>query len=73
MPFLESIFGGNAKVVGKFQKIVDKINGLEAKYESFSDQQIKDEITRWKADLAGKDHEKQQAILEEILPDVFAV
>lgn len=73
MPFLEGIFGGNAKVVGKFQKIVDKINGLEAKYESFSDQQIQDEIKRWKADLAGKDYEKQQATLEEIMPDVFAV
>lgn len=73
MPFLESIFGGNARVVGKFQKIVDKINGLETKYEGISDRQIKDEITRWKTDLAGKDHEKQQAILEEILPEVFAV
>jgi preprotein translocase subunit SecA len=73
MAFLEKIFGGNKQVVSKLQKVVDQINDLGPKYEALSDDQIKEQIQIWKTELKDKEYEKQQEILNEILPDVFAI
>jgi preprotein translocase subunit SecA len=78
MAFLEKIFGGNKQVVSKLQRIVDQINELKTKYEAFSDEQIKEEIEKWKTELRNdksepKEYQEQKEILEKILPDVFAI
>lgn len=74
MSFLERVFGGNKQVVGKLQKEVDQINALEPKFEKFTEDQIKKTVAKWQADLrAAEDLSAQQKILQQILPEVFAL
>lgn len=73
MAFLEKIFGGNKQVVSKLQKVVDQINDLKSKYEALTDEQIKEQIQIWKAELKDKEYDEQKKILDEILPEVFAI
>jgi preprotein translocase subunit SecA len=73
MAFLEKIFGGNKQVVGRFQKQVDQINALEPRFESASDQELKDQVKTWREQLKDKEYEDQQKILNEILPEAFAI
>src|SRR5258708_4348401 len=73
MSFLEKIFGGNRQVVSKIQGIVEEINKLEPKFEAFSDDQITEQIVKWKDELKDKTYEDQQLILNKFLPGVFAL
>jgi preprotein translocase subunit SecA len=68
MSFLEKIFGDpNKKTLEKIQPIVDKINDLESKFESFSFEELRDETKKFRARL-----EKGER-LDDILPEAFAV
>ncbi|MEK7075288.1 MAG: preprotein translocase subunit SecA, partial [Patescibacteria group bacterium] len=77
MSFLEKIFGGNQRVVSKLQSVVDKINSLEDRFKELTDAQIKEQVQTWKTQLSNenepKDYEEQKKILEQILPEVFAL
>ena len=77
MSFLEKIFGGNQRVVSKLQGVVDKINAFEDRFKDLTDDQIKEQVQAWKSQLSNenepKDYEEQKKILEQILPDVFAL
>ncbi|MHB8871158.1 MAG: preprotein translocase subunit SecA [Candidatus Doudnabacteria bacterium] len=77
MSFLEKIFGGNQRVVSKLQGVVDQINSLEDRFKDLTDDQIKEQVQAWKTQLSNenepKDYEEQKKILEQILPDVFAL
>ena len=77
MSFLEKIFGGNQRVVSRLQGLVDQINSLEDRFKDLSDEQIKEQVVAWKALLSDengpKDYEVQKKILEQILPEVFAL
>jgi preprotein translocase subunit SecA len=73
MPFLDKLFNPSTKALTRYQKAVEAINGLESKYKPFSDEQIKEQVAKWKAELKDKSVEEQQKILSEILPDVFAL
>ncbi len=73
MAFLESLFGGNKQVVSRLQKDVDKINALEEKFKAFSDEQMKTEVQKWRSELRDLNYEEQQAKLNELLHEAFAL
>ena len=63
------------KELKKIQPLVDKVLSLEEKYQSFSDDELRKETERFKAMFAeeGITKERKDAILDEILPEAFAV
>jgi preprotein translocase subunit SecA len=74
MGILDTIFGDpNAKVLKEIEPIVKKINALEDKYRTKSDEELKKttEVLRneIKEKLASK---SEKDILDELLPDAFA-
>ncbi|MEI7620265.1 MAG: preprotein translocase subunit SecA [Candidatus Falkowbacteria bacterium] len=74
MSFLDKIFGDpNAKIVKSLQPTIDAINALEEKMKSLSEVELKDLTTSFKEKLANKEWEEQKVILDEILPEAFAV
>ncbi|MDD5043267.1 MAG: preprotein translocase subunit SecA [Patescibacteria group bacterium] len=68
MSFLTKIFGDpNEKVLKKVRPIIEKINLLENKFRPMSDEELKSQTARFKAELA------QGKTLDDILPEAFAV
>jgi len=68
MPIFRKIFGdANQKYLKKVQPIVDKINSLEVKVESFSDETLQ------KTTLELKQRLKRGETLDDILPEAFAL
>ncbi|MFA6254717.1 MAG: preprotein translocase subunit SecA [Patescibacteria group bacterium] len=67
MSFLNIILGDpNEKFLEKLKPLVDQINQLEKKFESFSNDQLKEQTAKFKDELAkGK-------TLDDILPQAFA-
>ena len=63
------------KELKKIQPIVDTVLKLEEKYKEFSDEELRAETERFKAMFQeeGMDKKKKEAILDEILPEAFAV
>ncbi|WP_088329970.1 preprotein translocase subunit SecA [Lacimicrobium sp. SS2-24] len=62
------IFGSrNERTIKKLRKVVDVINQMEADYEAFSDEQLKQKTTEFKERLS------QGQSSEDILPEAFAV
>ncbi len=63
------------KELKKIQPLVDKVLGLEEKYKEFSDEELRAETDRFKEMFAqeGIDAKKKEQILDEILPEAFAV
>ena len=62
------IFGGdpNKRAVDKFTEVVDQINGLEAQFESLSDDELRRKTSEFRERLA------LDETLDELLPEVFA-
>lgn len=73
MSLLEKLFGGNKQAVSKLSREVEKINALEASVKDLSDENIREKIQAWKKQLEGLEKEQQDKILNEILPEVFAL
>jgi preprotein translocase subunit SecA len=68
MKFLEKLFGDpNKKLLKEFAPIVEKINFLEDKMKGLSDEALKGKTTEF------KDRIKKGEILDDILPEAFAV
>lgn len=72
------IFGNpNEKIVKKLQPLLDEINGLESSMQSKSDDELRLLTESFKKKLTLEDKsmskEKIEKILEEILPEAFAV
>lgn len=63
----KKFFGtANDRIVGKYQSLVDRINGLEEEYKAFSDDQLKQQTEALRQMLSdGK-------TLDDILPNAFA-
>nr|MDA8273205.1 preprotein translocase subunit SecA [Deltaproteobacteria bacterium] len=71
---LKSIFGtSNQREISKLKHVLEKINSLEVKYSGFTDEEIKGMSFKFKEELKGLSKDKQDKILEEILPETFAV
>ncbi len=73
MAFLNGIFGGKNKVVARVQKELDQIAALEPKFEKFTEQEVKDQIQKWREQLTDLDFDAQQKILGQIMPEVFGL
>ncbi len=64
----ETVFGSaNKKTIKQYQKIVEKINALEADFSALSDDEIKAKTNQFKERL------KTGETLDDILPEAFAV
>ncbi len=71
---LQTIFGDpNKKALKKYESIVPKVNELEPAISALSDEALKAKTVEFRSKLAGKTYEEEQKILEEILPEAFAV
>ena len=67
MSIFTKIFGGtNEKSVAKYKTVIEEINKLEPKFESFSDEELKLKTAQFKERL-GKGE-----TLDDILPEAFA-
>ena len=67
MGFLKNLFDDNARDIKKYQKKVDKINGLEAEFQALSDERLAAKTQEFKQRL------DQGETLDDILPEAFAV
>ena len=66
--FLTKIFGSrNDRLLKTYRKTVEQINGLEAKYEKLSDDELRAQTEAFKQRIA------QGEALEALLPEAFAV
>jgi preprotein translocase subunit SecA len=72
---LKKIVGSkNQRDIKRMRPTVDRINQLEEEYRSLSDDQLREKTAAWKAQLAAiEDPNEVQRVLEEILPEAFAV
>src|ERR1041384_320161 len=81
--FLTKVFGSsNQRFLKSIQPLVDKINSLESQTKALSDDQLrvrtgefKEQVQRAVAGITDKEERKrrEQEILNEILPEAFAV
>ncbi len=68
MAVLDKIFGDpNVKELKKLQPIVDQINGLESKFETLSDAELKQQTEVFKERLS------KGETLDDLLPEAYAV
>lgn len=72
---LKKIVGSkNQREIKRLRKIVAQINEIEAHLQSLSDEELRAKTAFWKAELAKiSDLNEQQAYLDRILPEAFAV
>ncbi len=64
----------NQREIKRMRPIVDRINEIEQQLQSLSDDALRAKTDAWKQELAKiEDLNEQQAKLEEILPEAFAV
>ena len=73
-----SIFGklfSNTHTVSTkaFEPIVGQINAFEQATQKLSDTELKEKTASFKARLTGKTIEEEKKILDEILPEAFAL
>ncbi|HPA25557.1 MAG TPA: preprotein translocase subunit SecA [bacterium] len=74
MSILSKIFGdANEKLIKKYQEVVTQINSLEEKVKDYSELDFKNKTQEFKEKLAGKEFAEQQEVLENILPECFAM
>jgi preprotein translocase subunit SecA len=63
----------NQREVRRLRPLVERINAIEAELARLSEDQLRAKTDELKARLAGKPPEEQKALIEEILPEAFAV
>ncbi len=71
---LKKFFGNkNARMVKSLRPTIAKINELELQYRSLSDDQLREKVAAWKAELADKPWSEQVAFVTALIPEAFAV
>ncbi|MEI6561737.1 MAG: preprotein translocase subunit SecA [Verrucomicrobiota bacterium] len=72
---LKKIVGSkNQREIKRLRKVVTQINQIEAQLQSLSDDELRAKTAFWKGELAKiSDLNEQQAYLDRILPEAFAV
>src|SRR5688572_21382816 len=63
----------NARLLDRYRKIVTRINALEPSVEKLTHDEMKAKTAAWKERLKGLPREEQAKILDEILPEAFAL
>lgn len=67
MSLFKRIFGSSGRQIAAYQKIVHQINNLEAQFERFSDEELKNKTAELKKIL------EDGKTLDDILPEAFAL
>ncbi len=71
---IKNIFGDqNKKALKAYNPIVSKVNSFEDSIAKLSNDEIKAKTLEFKNRLSGKDNKEQKIILDEILPEAFAM
>lgn len=75
MSMLRKLFDGNKRELKSLEKETKKVLALEERYSAYSDSELQQETEKFKAKLAehSDDRKKQDKILDQILPEAFAV
>ncbi len=74
MSVFTKLFGDpNDKEIRKLRPIVERINALEPEIEKLTDDELRARTAAFKERLAGQDEDEQARILDEILPEAFAM
>ena len=73
MNFLQKLADGNKRELKKLSKIADKIISLENEVADLSHEQILEKTQAFKTRLKDLDIKQQNKILDEILPEAFAL
>jgi preprotein translocase subunit SecA len=68
-----NLFDSNEKQLKKIRPIVDKINSYSDDFEKLSDDDIKNKTVEWQEFLRDKNDKDQEKILNDILPEAFAL
>jgi preprotein translocase subunit SecA len=63
----------NQRLIKRLYPLAAKINELEARFQSLSDEELRAKTFQWKDALAALDRREHQAYLDSILPEAFAV
>ena len=63
----------NARLIDRYSAVVKRINVFEPAFEKLTQDEMKAKVTAWKARLKDKSRDEQQSILDEILPEAFAL
>jgi preprotein translocase subunit SecA len=72
---LKKIVGSkNQRDIKRLRPTVDRINQLDEEYRTLTDENLREKTAAWKAQFAAiEDPAEQQRVLNEILPEAFAV
>ncbi len=72
---IKAIVGSkNTRELKALKPLIDRINELEAEYQSLSDDGLRQKTANWKAEFSRiEDSDELQRRLDEILPEAFAV
>lgn len=75
MSFLQKIFGdSNKRVIDRLLPIVDEINAMEEVLKALSSESLREKTNEFKKRLQdGASFDEQKKILDDMLPEVFAV
>jgi preprotein translocase subunit SecA len=63
----------NQREIKKMRPVVERINAIERELQQLTDEQLRAKTDEYKARLAGKTPQEQKLLLDELLPDAFAV
>ncbi len=71
---IQKIFGDpNKKALKPYESLPAKVNALESAISALTDDGLKSKTVEFRERLKGKNHEEQEKILNEILPEAFAL
>jgi preprotein translocase subunit SecA len=73
MAFLKTLFDGNEREVVRLRRTVAATNELEAEISALSDAELQAKTAEFRGRLAGLEKEAARNLLDELLPEAFAV
>jgi len=73
MGFFERIFDTNKRELARISSVVAQINELEPQVKELTDDRMRERIAQLKTEIEAVAPEKQVALLEQHLPEVFAI
>ncbi|GAA3733894.1 preprotein translocase subunit SecA [Salinicoccus jeotgali] len=72
MSILDKVFDGNKRELRSLQKIADKVEAYKEEFTKMSDSQLQAKTDEFKAKLSEVEDDKEDKMLDEILPEAFA-
>ncbi len=72
MGILDKVFDGNKRELRSLQKIAEKVEAYKEEFARLSDSQLQAKTDEFKARLSEVEDDKEDKMLDEILPEAFA-